>query len=275
MSKPSILAIIDKPRWAVDNQVSQVISGLGEYSWTKVFHGDKRDLEQLGREHDLIWCGNHNTGPRYRKAFEALNHPRVLITFRSWRYKETVIPFVTSGLVKAATAVSRDLAAHVAEFISPVHYISEAVPGVFHPSRPRRIGFVGDVDEYKGFPLIERAVENCGFELLVAPRLSDEYGANLPQSDMPIFYESCDAVVVASEQEGGGTIAMEAMAMNVPVLTTRVGVAANLDCQYIERSVESIESGLRKLFGRSKVFPEFSVESVNDKWADLFKELLA
>ncbi len=180
-----------------------------------------------------------------------------------------------SGLVKAATAVSRDLAAHVAEFFNPVHYISEAVPGIFRPSRPRRIGFVGEPDKYKGFPLIEKAVENCGFELFIAPRETDPgFGNFRPQSEMPKFYESCDAVVVASEQEGGGTIAMEAQAMNVPVLTTRVGVAAHLDCLYIDRSVEGIEAGLRRLFGNSKVFPEFSVAAVNAKWAALFEDLL-
>lgn len=274
MNKPSILAIIDKPRWAVDNQISQIAERLGDYRWSKIFHGDGTDVAKIGHEFDLIWCGNHHTGPRYREAFEALQHPRVLITFRSWRYKETVEPFLTSGLVHVATAVSRDLTAHVSKFFSPAHYISEAVPGLFHPSRVRRIGFVGEPVKYKGFPLIQKAVANCGFELAVAPRISDEHGVNVPQSEMPAFYESCDAVIVASKQEGGGTIAMEAMAMNVPVLTTRVGVAADLDCLFIERSVEGIEAGLRKLFGRSKVFPEFSIEAVAEKWDALFKEML-
>ncbi len=275
MSKPSILAIIDKPRWAVDNQVSQVISGLGEYSWKKVFHEHGDKVLELAAKSDIVWCANHMTGARFKTVFEQIRHPRVLVTFRSWRYDEfRVIPLMKSGLVQTATAVSRDLTEHVADFFNPVHYISEAVPGIFHPSRVPRIGFVGDTDEYKGFPLIQKAVENCGFQLLVAPRLSSDHGKNLPQSEMPAFYESCDAIVVASEQEGGGSIAMEAMAMNIPVLTTRVGVAANLDCIYIARNVEIIEAGLRRLFGRAKVFPEFSTEAVNEKWAALFKDLL-
>lgn len=275
----SILAIVDKPGWSVDNQTSQVISGLSQFLWTKIFHqafrGPNVDLPGLIKAHDIVWCTNHGTARKLSPILTAVKPPRVVVTFRSWRYRDDIKPFITSGVARAVTAISPDLTEHVMEFFPACRYIPDAVPDFFKPSRPRRIGFVGEPDEYKGFPLIEDAVARCGFELFVAPMETDPLiGNRRGQDEMPRFYEMCDAVVVASEQEGGGTIAMEAMAMNVPVLTTRVGLASNLDCLYVDRSVDGIEAGLRRLFGRSKVFPEFSVENVNRQYAALFEELL-
>lgn len=276
----SILAIADKPGWSVDNQVSQVIAGLPQFSWTKVFHYQTPEslanlgLAKLGAAHDLIWCANHSTGHKFLKDFEALNHPRVLVTFRSWRYKPEAISFIQSGLVKGVTAISHDLADHLGAHFNPVRYISDSVPEFFRPSRPRRIGFVGVPDEYKGFPMIAEAVKRCGFELVSAIRPTKHGAVSYRQDAMPSFYESCDALVVASEQEGSGSILLEAMAMNVPALTTRVGVATELDCLHVDRTVEGIEAGLRRLFGRDQVFPEFSVDAVNKKYAQLFEDIL-
>jgi len=277
----SILAIADKPNWAVDIRVKQIFKQLTQYKVTEVYHTriNSDVIRDLAPKHDAVWCCNHDTGPRHWPVFTELKHPRVFVTFRSWRYRVEAVPFINSGLVKAVSAVSRRLSAHIQEQTKlPVVYIPEGVPDFFTPTRMPFIGFVGRPDEYKGYPMIKEAVRRCGFRLAVAPQsenCSITGGKLRPQTDMPDFYASCDAIVVASLQEGGGTIAMEAMAMNIPVLTTQVGVAADLDCIYIERSVEGIEAGLKKLFGRSKVFPEFSVPVVCEQYAKLFDMVLS
>src|SRR6185436_5029126 len=141
MSKPSILAIIDKPGWSVDNQVSQVISGSPQFSWTKVFHRQPGDLAQAASKHDIIWCANHSSGPKFWKELEASKCSRILCTFRSWRYGEKAIPFMRSSMVHSVTAISPMLRDHIAAYRTPVHYVPDAVPDFFRPSRPRRIGF--------------------------------------------------------------------------------------------------------------------------------------
>lgn len=266
----SILAIVDTEGWAVDLRVSQVISALDQYRWTKVFHREAAHAISTST-HDLLWLANHGAAHRFRSDIAERRHPRVLLTFRSWRYRETVPDVVRRGAIHAISAVSWPLVYHCqAEFGRSVHYTPEGIAECFVPSRVPVIGFVGSTDEYKGFPLIVEAVRRCGFELRVAPR----EGAR-PQLEMPAFYESCNAIVVASENEGFGTIAVESMAMNIPVLTTEVGVAASLDCLYIERTVDGIARGLMQLFGRSKVLPQFSIEKTSLAHERVFEEMFS
>lgn len=277
--KPRILCIVDTPGWAVDIRATNVAKRLTQYDWTLKFHSKENSnmVRQLGPAHDLIWCANHDVGPKYPQAFTEIRHPRVVVTFRSWRYRPEAVPFIQSGQVHAVTAVNQALTAHVSEFYTPVHYIAEGIADFFKPTRVPIIGFVGRPDEYKGFPLIQAAVHKCGFELRVAPqsaRCLVSGQSKRAHEEMPAFYESCDAIVVASLNEGAGTIAMEAMAMNIPVLTTRCGVAADLDALYIERSVEGIEAGLLRLFGRAKVLPTFTVARESAAYATVFDGLL-
>jgi glycosyltransferase involved in cell wall biosynthesis len=64
-----------------------------------------------------------------------------------------------------------------------------------------------------------------------ASELADAAGATLlsydatPPSDVPLLINAANAVVVTSEREGFGLAALEALACDVPVLSTDVGIA--------------------------------------------------
>jgi teichuronic acid biosynthesis glycosyltransferase TuaC len=49
--------------------------------------------------------------------------------------------------------------------------------------------------------------------------------ANRPGSEVPLWYNAADAVVIPSEREGYGLACVETLACNVPVLSTPVGIA--------------------------------------------------
>jgi len=75
-----------------------------------------------------------------------------------------------------------------------------------NPARPEKRG--------------DRAAElaaACGAELLA--------GGSIEPEEMPLWMNAADAVVVTSEYEGFGMAAIEALACEVPVLSTPVGIA--------------------------------------------------
>jgi glycosyltransferase involved in cell wall biosynthesis len=129
---------------------------------------------------------------------------------------------------------------------------------------------MGETTHYKGFPVIKAACDQLGFDLFVAPRGEDQ----IDYDQMPKqFYQQIDCLVVGSINEGMNTGPFEAMAMNVPVLTTDVGEARELDCIKIERSIESIKAALLKLFGRSQVWPKYSWANVCKQWESVFDSI--
>ena len=93
--------------------------------------------------------------------------------------------------------------------------VRRAAPASFRPTRgaPRRFA---DARE-----LVER---------LAAAGLDVELRAvcGRPRAEMPLWLNAADAVVITSEREGYGLACVEALACDVPVLSTPVGVAPAL-----------------------------------------------
>jgi glycosyltransferase involved in cell wall biosynthesis len=83
----------------------------------------------------------------------------------------------------------------------------------------------------KRFDRAKQVAELAGAELL--------YGGRIEVSTMPDWINASNAVLVPSDNEGFGLVAVEALACDVPVLTTPVGVAptllANLPGCLVER----------------------------------------
>lgn len=269
--KTTILAVADIPGWIVSRCVDEMISGIPEFSWTKRFWTETshEEMAALVAVHDIVYLANWDQGPHYATVFDAALHPRVVVTVRSWRFSPQAMIFLQRH-ARAVTTVNKELSEHCRRYCGDVSYIPDGISRYLVPSRRRRVGFVGDRCAYKGFPLIEAACRRVDAELVVAPRGEGQ----LAPVDMPGWYELVDCVVVASEAEGFGTVAVEAMAMNCPVLTTDVGTAKDLRCLRVERSVEGIVAGLDQLFGRDQVWPRFRWEAVNREFSVLFEGLV-
>jgi glycosyltransferase involved in cell wall biosynthesis len=128
-------------------------------------------------------------------------------------------------------------------------------------NRPFVAGFVGakDSNPHKGFHLAKKACEDLGIELLVA------HNHDYAHEDMPEFYKKIDCLLIPSASEGCHNPTMEALAMNKPVISTRVGIAEELEgVILVERDVESIKEALRKLSGRIQILEKY-------KWSDIAK----
>jgi hypothetical protein len=74
--------------------------------------------------------------------------------------------------------------------------------------------------EVKRFDRAEQVAQLTGAELL--------HGGTIEPEDLPLWMNAANAVLVPSENEGFGLVAVEALACDVPVLATPVGIAPTL-----------------------------------------------
>lgn len=136
-------------------------------------------------------------------------------------------------------------------------------------NRPFTAGFVGarDSNLHKGFHLARKACEDLGIELLVA------HNHDYVHEDMPEFYKKIDCLLIPSISEGCNNPTMEALAMNKPVISTRVGIAEELEgVTLVERDVESITEALRKLSGRIQILEKYTWKDIAKQYRQLYVE---
>jgi glycosyltransferase involved in cell wall biosynthesis len=195
------------------------------------------------------------------------------------------------GLLDLVAAVSEELAEEVRRPGRPVTVLPCGVAlDRFHPidRREARARLALDPDgRYLLFPADparagkrhDRAVEVAGdIPLLVA--------AGIDPLDMPLYVNAANAVLVPSDAEGFGLAVLEALACDVPVLATPVGVhpvaLAGVDgalCAHYDRerwrralAPHVDEADPRRIAGRAAAEPwsaDAMARLVADAWADL------
>lgn len=260
----SILSVADVRGWAVDNCTRAMIEHMPEYDWNKIYWTEtyQEEMQGLARSTDIVYLANHDYGPHFPEAFRNPKIP-IVVSVRSFRFDDAAVEFIRDR-ASMVVCCNRELERIFTEHSNTCRFIPDGIGGHFKPVDRPIVGFVGRRNAYKGLPLVREACSKLNYVLSIADR---EY------AEMPEFYASVSCVVVASENEGMNTVPFEAMACNCPVITTDVGVARELDCIKIERSVEGITSGLAKLFGRSQVWPEYSWQNVCTQWREVFESL--
>lgn len=140
-------------------------------------------------------------------------------------------------------------------------------------NKPFVVGFVGQEKavnlEHKGYYLLKQACEELDIELKLC---YNEYNV-IPLEKMPEFYKQIDCLVIPSISEGCNNPTLESMAMNVPVISTKVGIAELLKgVILIDRNVESIKKALRKLSGRIQILEKYTWKIVAAEYRKLYVE---
>jgi teichuronic acid biosynthesis glycosyltransferase TuaC len=78
-----------------------------------------------------------------------------------------------------------------------------------------------------------------------------------PNEEMPWYYSAADVMILSSESEGSPTSVKEALACNLPVVSTNVGdvreIMDGIDvCEISEGNAESLAQGLRRVLDRPR-----------------------
>ena len=120
-----------------------------------------------------------------------------------------------------------------------------------------------DYRDHKGLKLIEQACEELELNFIVASTASYDLMYN--------FYDKIDCLVNASISEGCNNPTLEALAMNIPVISTNVGIVEELEGIILtERNVESIKEALRKVSGRIQILEKYTWKKIAKKYRDLY-----
>lgn len=88
---------------------------------------------------------------------------------------------------------------------------------------------------------------------------------NVPNEDIPFYINAADVLILTSKREGGVNVIKEAMACNIPFVSTDVGDVKNnsqgvMGCFVCEQTPDSIAIGLKKALeigiseGRNRIF---------------------
>lgn len=130
-------------------------------------------------------------------------------------------------------------------------------------------GFVGAKasNEHKGLHLAKQACKELGIELKEVHEWDYEH------EQMPEFYNKIDVLLIPSVSEGSHNPTMEALAMNKPVISTRVGIAEELEgVILVDRNVESIKQALRKLSGRIQILEKYTWANIAQQYHRLYEK---
>lgn len=155
-----------------------------------------------------------------------------------------------------------------------VVYIPNGVDEVLF-NRKFIVGFVGaipDRTDHKGYTLIKQACAELGLELRMA-HSGHEHDIKQYET-MPDFYKCIDCLVLASVSEGCNNPTLEALAMNKSVISTRVGIAEELEgVILVDRNVESIKQALRKLSGRIQILEKYTWDTIAKRFYVLYDKI--
>lgn len=136
------------------------------------------------------------------------------------------------------------------------------------------VGFSGarwDKGDHKGYELVKKACDDLGLEMKMS---HSGHGRDIVDHDtMPEFYKSIDCLVLASASEGCNNPTLEALAMNKPVISTKVGIAQELEgVTVVDRDVESIKLALRKLSGRIQILENYTWQKIAKQYHSLYEK---
>lgn len=198
------------------------------------------DFARKSQEFDIVHFNNWDVS-RQAGVLSLIKVPMIM-TVRSFRYADSVrlsLPFF-----KRVVVIHPELMSHFKNSV----YIPDGVSDAFD-NRKFVVGCayqkMGTNDDYKGINLIRQACEILGCEFRPV--------SNVPFDQMSEYYKGLDLYICASENEGFGAPVAECMRMNIPVITTNVGIAKYFPVQKIDRTVEGILSGISKFYTNPQV----------------------
>jgi glycosyltransferase involved in cell wall biosynthesis len=253
-AKPRVLAIVDRPDWAIDHKARNLQRVLADrYDIVRRFQDRFTEQDVRAADIVLIFYWLELRKMHLPRTVLAANRDRLVMGICSHTELEGARRerglTVLRRLPRAVFVNNRSLEREYASLLTvPVHYTPNGVDTTFfcpsaepEPARSAelRVGWAGSLENH--------GAAHRRFHEVIEPAVSAIPGATLEtavreqrwrdQDQMLEFYRGLDVYVCASVSEGSPNPCLEAAACGVPVVTTRVG-----------NMPEFIEEGVNGLF---------------------------
>ncbi len=235
-SKINLVLFGDGQGWIVDKIIKRLADDFSKHCNVSVYGYTKISPDSFVRicnSNDVIYYGNWDIA-NFVCVLDQIKKP-LIISIRSFRYPNYVLDIAPrmAGIHIINSDLIEDFprARYIPDGISDKYFNREFVVGFSAQATP------GNLD-YKGYFLVKQVCKDLGVKFL--PALGDVSSERMPQ-----YYKSLDLFVCASENEGFGAPIIECMAMDVPVVSTRVGIARDLPgITLVDRDVSSIKAAI-------------------------------
>lgn len=152
-----------------------------------------------------------------------------------------------------------------------------------------RIGWTGDPHrEFKGFyNIIKPAIDEAKKQ---RPDIEFVYRFDGPIKSLPKFYEKIDLILIASSKDAGPSLFIEAGMMNIPAISTRIGlpnevIQDGINGLFVERNIDEFANAIIKLYDDRNLLYTMSLRIRNDtiqklgtdacieRWNNVFKAI--
>ena len=187
---------------------------------------------------------------------------------------------------------------------------SSLVENWWHPSLPENINntaeyvlAIGRLEPVKGFDLLIESWVNVNKKLLIVgdgPEYSklnsliDKHGLgdfititpSVSKEGLIEYYQKASLLIVSSRREGGPRVALEALYLHIPVISTNVGHMSQILPQELlaePDNLESLKSLINNWIDRSMsqesifeyVVQEYSIDKASNKVLSVYEDLLS
>ena len=187
---------------------------------------------------------------------------------------------------------------------------SSVVENWWHPSLPENINntaeyvlAIGRLEPVKGFDLLIESWVNVNKKLLIVGdgpehsklnSLIDKHGLgdfititpSVSKEGLIEYYQKASLLIVSSRREGGPRVALEALYLHIPVISTNVGHMSQILPQELlaePGNLESLKSLIRNWIDRSMsqesifeyIAEEYSIDKASKKVLSVYEDLLS
>lgn len=256
-----ILLLADIRGWIVERCVKEMERRL-PFDCTTMYYTDLdgKRLKELSKEYELIYYSNWDI--KYcMPELEDLDCP-LIISCRSHRYPKEFKDFYERN--KISTKIFfHVLTTELSVEFPQAYVIPDGIDDKFF-RRDFVVGFAGRPCDYKGFDTIKKACSDMGYTFKPATETKYE--------DMIDYYKSLDVLVCFSENEAFNTPVMECLALNIPVLTTNVGIPRLIQCPKTDRTIDDLKRNLAIIKNKRTVnlVEDYTWEKITKLFTDLF-----
>jgi glycosyltransferase involved in cell wall biosynthesis len=261
--------------WSGHNRCKAIKKFIPEHQFDIIQgHRNYEEIEKLFPQYDIVHF-NYTGGVDKHEEYLQRNdfYKKIIMTIVNERSLLTGDCVDVEKLEDMMRKVAKITS--VSEKISKIYHCEYLSNGVdtefFSPPKNIVVGFIGSEETRKGYFHLKEACQELGLTLktLIYSKIQ------IPFEDMPTWYRSIDVLVHPSITEGCSNVILEALAMNIPVITRKTGIWDKLGVYVtlIEYDYNNLCETLKKFNSRNFIQRNFNWKHICRRYKEIYEEI--